>query len=69
MAESIIINHPFVDGDKRTGYLAMLAILESEKTFLIASNDQVYNLVIEISIGQIRFDKIVNWLKKNCSPA
>jgi hypothetical protein len=47
----------------------MLAILESEKTFLIASNDQVYNLIIKISIGQIRFDKIVIWLKENSSPA
>lgn len=69
MAESIIINHPFVDGNKRTGYLAMLAILENEHTFLNASNDELYNLVIEISTGQIRFDQIVVWLKENCSPA
>ncbi len=68
MAESIIINHPFVDGNKRTGYLAMLAILENEHTFLNASNDELYNLVIEISTGQIRFEQIVVWLKENCSP-
>jgi len=47
LAESIIINHPFVDGNKRTGYLAMLAILENEHTFLNAYNDELYNLVIE----------------------
>jgi death-on-curing protein len=69
LAESIIINHPFVDGNKRTGYLAMLAILENEHTFLNASNDELYNLVIEISTGQIRFDQIVVWLKENSSPA
>ena len=67
--ESLVINHPFVDGNKRTGYLAMLAILENEHTFLNASNDELYNLVIEMSTGQIRFDQIVIWLKENCSPA
>ena len=28
IAESLIINHPFIDGNKRTGFLAMLAILK-----------------------------------------
>lgn len=28
MMESIIINHPFVDGNKRTGFLAMFATIK-----------------------------------------
>jgi death-on-curing protein len=65
IAESIIINHPFVDGNKRTGYLAMLAILEESKLEITVSNDKIYSFVINISIGEAKFDDIVKWLKEN----
>jgi death-on-curing protein len=68
IVESVIINHPFVDGNKRTGYLAMLAILEEGKIELNAPNDAIYDFVIKISTGEIRFEQIVEWLKQNTSP-
>ena len=63
--ESTIINHPFVDGNKRTGYLAMLAILEESKIEISVSNSDIYDFVIQISTGELRFDQIVAWLKQN----
>jgi len=68
IAESIIINHPFIDGKKRTGYLAMLALLEEGKTEIQVPNEDIYNFVINISTGEIKFDQIVEWLMKNTSP-
>ena len=68
IAESIIINHPFIDGNKRTGYLAMLALLEEGKTEIKVPNEDIYNFVINISTGEIKFDQIVEWLMKNTSP-
>jgi death on curing protein len=65
IAESIIINHPFVDGNKRTGYLAMLAILEQGKLEIRATNDEVYLFVITISTGELKFEQIIEWLKAN----
>ncbi|HEX7905868.1 MAG TPA: type II toxin-antitoxin system death-on-curing family toxin [Chitinophagaceae bacterium] len=65
IGESIIINHPFVDGNKRTGYLAMLAILEEEKLQITATNDEIYTFIINISTGKIKYELIVDWLKKN----
>lgn len=65
IAESIIINHPFVDGNKRTGFLAMLAILDEADMVLNAEKDEIYSLVIDISTGAKSFDVIVEWLKKN----
>ena len=38
IAESIIINHPFIDGNKRTGFLTMLAILKIGELNLIVSH-------------------------------
>jgi death on curing protein len=65
IGESIIINHPFVDGNKRTGFLAMLAILEEKGLELTLSKEDVYNFVIKISTGQLKFEQIVEWLKNN----
>ena len=65
LAESIIINHPFIDGNKRTGLLAMLLILEIGNFKITASNDDTYNFTIEISTGEIKFEEIVLWLKNN----
>jgi death-on-curing protein len=34
IGESIIINHPFIDGNKRTGYVLMETLLRIEKIVL-----------------------------------
>jgi death on curing protein len=65
IGESIIINHPFVDGNKRTGFLAILAILEEKDLELTLSKEDVYNFVIKISTGELKFEQIVEWLKNN----
>ncbi|HEY8688267.1 MAG TPA: type II toxin-antitoxin system death-on-curing family toxin [Chitinophagaceae bacterium] len=65
IAESLIINHPFVDGNKRAGFLAMLAVLKMGKMYLIASEEDAYQFTISTSTGEIRFDEIVQWLKNN----
>lgn len=65
IAESLIINHPFVDGNKRTGFLAMLAIIRLGELRLSANEEDAYNFVISISTGELKFDEIVEWLKNN----
>jgi death-on-curing protein len=65
IGESIIINHPFVDGNKRTGYLLMEALLRIEGYVINSSDDDLYGFVINISTGALSFDEIVDWLKAN----
>ena len=65
IAESIIINHPFIDGNKRTGYVLMEAILRTRNIRIIAVNDDLYNFIISISTGKKKFEEIVEWLKEN----
>lgn len=68
IAESIIINHPFVDGNKRTGFLAMLALLEQDNIMITAGNNEIYAFVIDISTGSKPFEEIAAWLKANTKP-
>ena len=65
LVESILINHPFIDGNKRTGFLAMLLMLELENLKITATNTATYNLTIQISTGEMKFEEIVLWLKNN----
>ena len=65
ISESLIINHPFVDGNKRTGFLAMIAILRINNIMLNADETHAYQFIIDISTGKIRFEEIVTLLKNN----
>jgi death-on-curing protein len=67
-AESLIINHPFIDGNKRTGFAVMLATLRRGNIKLIASQEEAYHFVIAISTGDMKFEAIVDWLKSNTKP-
>jgi death on curing protein len=63
--ESIIINHPFIDGNKRTAFLAMFAILTVNNYKLISSEEIAYTVTIKASTGEAKFEQIVEWLKQN----
>ncbi|MCH5683179.1 type II toxin-antitoxin system death-on-curing family toxin [Niabella sp. W65] len=65
--ESIIVNHPFVDGNKRTGMLAAVTLLLEYSININASEEALYNFVIDVSTGKAKYDDIVKWLKDNSS--
>lgn len=65
LGQSLIVNHPFCDGNKRTGMLAMASLIISSKRRFTASSDKLYNFIINISTGTISFEEIVEWLKEN----
>ena len=61
--ESILINHPFVDGNKRTAYTLMRLILLENGLDIIASQEEKYNLVIAASTGKYRYTDIKKWIQ------
>ncbi|HUM52354.1 MAG: type II toxin-antitoxin system death-on-curing family toxin [Chitinophagales bacterium] len=65
LAESIIKNHPFHDGNKRIGFLILIALLNKNKIDIIADENLIYDFVIAIAEGKLDFDAIVDWLKNN----
>lgn len=63
--ESIVKNHPFVDGNKRTGFLVAAALLIHDDYELIASEEDAYNFVIEVASSHMDFDNIVEWIEQH----
>jgi len=63
--ESIVINHPFIDGNKRTTYTFMRLILLENQLDIIATQEEKYNFVIAASTGTFRFEEIKDWIFLN----
>ena len=63
--ESIIINHPFIDGNKRFGYVAMRLLLLECDLDIIASEADKYEFVIAIAKGELKFEEICHWIERN----
>jgi death-on-curing protein len=61
--ESILINHPFIDGNKRTAYVLMRLLLLNYGFDILADQDDKYKMVISASKGDLRFDGIKNWIE------
>ena len=63
LIESILINHPFIDGNKRTGYVITRLYLRQNGYDISADESQKYEFVISISKGQLDFEQIKQWLQ------
>ena len=61
--ESILINHPFVDGNKRTAYAIARIVLLQNRRDINATEQDKYQLIVGIAAGDIKFDEILSWLK------
>ncbi|MFY7787494.1 MAG: type II toxin-antitoxin system death-on-curing family toxin [Thermoflexibacteraceae bacterium] len=62
--ESIVKNHPFIDGNKRTGYVLMRLVLMNFGKDIKALQDEKYDFVIAVASGQLDFQQIVTWIKQ-----
>ena len=65
LLESLINNHPFVDGNKRTGITAAAMFLQINNYSLTVSNQELESFVLSIASGEQTIDSIMEWLKLN----
>jgi death-on-curing protein len=65
MVESILVNHPLIDGNKRTGYTLLRLFLVKNRIDFTASQGNKYEFVIDIASGTLKYEGILSWLASN----
>ena len=63
----LVMNHPFVDGNKRVGLEAALIFLEINDKILIANDDELVDLVLKTTAGQIGKREIAEFFRSHCT--
>lgn len=61
--QSLIKNHPFEDGNKRTGYFSTMRFLAKNGYDLLASQKTLVKFTISVDTQKLTLDEIAKWLK------
>ena len=65
LGHSLILNHPFVDGNKRIGFEAMRLTLRLNGHDVRAGASEKFNFVMAVADKKIDEHQIAEWLKKH----
>ena len=65
-AAGIIQNHPFMDGNKRAGFMVAAVFLEVNGFRLVASEEDVVLKTFALAAGEIGEREYAAWLKAPC---
>jgi death-on-curing protein len=66
---SLVLNHPFIDGNKRIGHAAMEVFLLVNGYELRAPVDEQERIALDLAAGQLSRDAFLEWVKHHISPA
>jgi death-on-curing protein len=68
-AAAIIRNHPFVDGNKRVGFMVAYVFLASNGISLTATEVSATQAVFDLAAGEMTEEQFAQWLRDNTKKA
>ncbi len=69
LTSGVVKNHPFVDGNKRTGFVLGILFLESNGMSFRAPELEATQTVLALAAGQIDESAYADFLRANSEPA
>lgn len=64
---SLTMNHPFLDGNKRTAFAILWRFLEDNGVLIQASQQEIVDICISIDNDHLELSQIVAWLESHTS--
>ncbi len=64
----IVKNHPFIDGNKRTGDLSARAFLFRNGYLFEPDEGDEVNIIVALAAGEIEEDVLAQWMSENSTP-
>ncbi len=69
LMESLTMNHPFVDGNKRTAFAVTEAFLRMNGYFIDCDSDEAYAFFMQLfETNSFRFAELAAWLEERFRP-
>jgi len=65
LGHALIANHPFVDGNKRTGHAAMEVFLMVNGCEIQASVDEQERVILQVAAGEMKREEFTEWLRRH----
>ena len=59
---SLVMNHPFIDGNKRIGHAAMETFLILNGSEIDADVDEQERLILDLAAGKLTREELTSWL-------
>lgn len=64
LINSLIKNHPFNDGNKRTGFFSMVRFLKINGYDVVAKKSEIISFVLSVDTKNLTLKKITDWIKR-----
>lgn len=67
LIHSLLLNHPFVDGNKRTAFAVMNRLLEEKGIFLRGQDREFIEFALWVENKKPEIEEIADWIKKHAA--
>ena len=68
LMHSLVLNHPFVDGNKRVALTAAGVFLDLNRYRMNASNQEAVAFTLQVIAGDLDLEAMAAWFKTNSEP-
>ena len=69
LALGLVNDHPFVDGNKRIGVMAMLVLLDVNGVQLRVTDEDLIWLGLSLAKGELDTDEVLAWIEQHVERA
>lgn len=66
LMHSLVLNHPFVDGNKRVGAHAAIVFIDVNAHTFACTHDELVATDLAVAAGELRVEALTIWIRQRC---
>ncbi len=69
LCHSLVLNHPFIDGNKRIGHAMLEALLLANGSEIVAEVGEAEATILSLAAGTCSLEDLTEWVRLHTQPA